>query len=642
VNGLAVALGVFLQGPLEPRGKPNEVPSEEAQIFYNARLSLRSGKSSEALKLWLLHNSLRDATGVLGDDEADFRSVVWAAMGNLTLCQDGFVRDEGDGAGLWPLALHNWLISTAAKGDPAERENPFDTFEAGRQERFVSARDVLSAEELRSVSFQRSAVCMLPELVRFETEGLPPLDFRDRLSTGSLMRFLLERSLTTLAPAKVRSLAVIKARLFDLDLVLAQLRRQKARRAGRQAEETARAAGVSAEGAREARNTVDVVPENSPEAAFLREALTWPAEDWMSLGRPRRSFLFAQARPFAADAEATERLVLSIIDVLIERRQGDEVEAWFGSFEALRPTKPRAVLFEGERGLRLLELDRASGFRERAVIALHRGVSFLEQGKRQEALSSFAYALSKSEESKDASVALALSRRWLSYTLAQYETNEQVVATLRTLVPVREFNTVIEDLVWRAALHADEASFERLVANTRRGSSLDARIANLRYLAKGNAGGLATQLLAVSEEEPHFVLRFVRQYLEKIEAEDADVRRSNVAMLKAVAKVLGALGEAILGRGSQARAVTELGGRTQALLDGLGAFDDSVKGLARGASPRRETFAGNIRLAPVDELPWPFPPPEATAPQVFVPLVLEPVEWRGAGDRLVFGWRFSE
>ena len=56
----------------------------------------------------------------------------------------------------------------------------------------------------------------------------------------------------------------------------------------------------------------------------------------------------------------------------------------------------------------------------------------------------------------------------------------------------------------------------------------------------------------------------------------------------------------------------------------------------------RSTFAGSIRLAPADPLPWPFKPPEPEAPSVFTPIVLEPVEWRDAKGALVFGWRLSE
>ncbi|MGQ0505950.1 MAG: hypothetical protein ACT4TC_11610 [Myxococcaceae bacterium] len=59
-------------------------------------------------------------------------------------------------------------------------------------------------------------------------------------------------------------------------------------------------------------------------------------------------------------------------------------------------------------------------------------------------------------------------------------------------------------------------------------------------------------------------------------------------------------------------------------------------------APGHQTFAGNIRLAPSDKLPWPFPVPEVEAPTPFAPIVLTPVEWRDASAELVWGWRITE
>jgi hypothetical protein len=59
-------------------------------------------------------------------------------------------------------------------------------------------------------------------------------------------------------------------------------------------------------------------------------------------------------------------------------------------------------------------------------------------------------------------------------------------------------------------------------------------------------------------------------------------------------------------------------------------------------APYHEAFAGMVRLAPADPLPWPFRMPEPEAPSPFVPLRLEPIEWRGANGALVYGWRITE
>src|SRR4051812_43429186 len=93
---------------------------------------------------------------------------------------------------------------------------------------------------------------------------------------------------------------------------------------------------------------------------------------------------------------------------------------------------------------------------------------------------------------------------------------------------------------------------------------------------------------------------------------------------------------------SQSNAAEELIGRTDALLGGLGRFDTGAAGKARALSLKHETFAGNVRLAPADPLPWPFAKATPTPAPVFLPLKLEPLEWRDAKGELVFGWRVSE
>ena len=630
----------LLAGLLSSAAVAEATASKQTVVFYNARLALRDDRPEDVLKLWLLRNSLLQR-GERPREDAEFRSVVWAALGSLGLCQDGFEEDEREGAGLWPLGVHNTIVHGLSRGPPPSTPAPWDVFEVGRQQRFISLRDTLSAEELRSVTFFRTH-CLLPITTALRFGRTPYFDLEDRLNAGWLLRDLLARSRATLVREKVRNLSVVEARIFDLDLVLADLEALKARREARNLAQQARAAGVSKAGAAELRSKLETFPENSPQAAFLRRSLTWTPQEWLALNRERRLFLFARARPLSKDPGALQKLMLEIIDELIRLKDGKELEAWIGFVGASDSTELRGALTSGERGKRLLELDESSGFRERSVVALHRGVGFLEAGELQESLRSFAYAMQQAETSREATVTLGLARRWLSYVLSRYETNDEVIATLKALVPRQEYNQVIEELVWRAALRADESSFERMTRTARRGGSFDATLERLRPLSQGKPGELATRLRDALPEEPSSVLRFVRQLLENIEAEDADVRRANVPTLKRVLEVLQPLLDESRTAKSQSRTADELMERTQSILDGLSHLDDSVSGNARALSPTRSTFAGSIRLAPADPLPWPFRPPEPEAPSVFTPIVLEPVEWRDAKGSLVFGWRLTE
>src|SRR6185503_11207912 len=96
--------------------------------------------------------------------------------------------------------------------------------------------------------------------------------------------------------------------------------------------------------------------------------------------------------------------------------------------------------------------------------------------------------------------------------------------TLESLVPRNEFQLILEDLAWRAALRADSRSFERAMGGFRSASAFAARAEPLRLLARGNAGEVATALREAALKEPHLTLRFVRQLLERLESEDKEVR----------------------------------------------------------------------------------------------------------------------
>ena len=621
-------------------GEP-ETPSDQSLVFYTARLALREAQPTEALKLWLLRNALVSGGQGLSPHDEEFRSVAWAALGAAGLCEDGFPRDDEGGAGLWPLALHNTVVSAMVKGRPQAPPSPFDAFEVGRQQRLISLLDVLSGAELASVSFHRTT-CLLPDVVGLTLGNLPGLELDDRYAVGLFLKAVLRQSLSTLDRSKVEGVAAIEARIFDLDLALMELQSRAAKKAASEAERKAAKAGVSKAGVREVRAKEESFRPTEAQARLLQSSLSWPAAQWLSLSPQRRLALFARARSFVGRPSEHEAVILSNIDALLDRRAGEEIASWVGFLGVKESPDRRALVTAGERGKRLLELEPSTGFKERATIALHRGVSFLEAGRTQDALRSFAAATAFAEESREPAAVLALAMRWLSYVLGSYETSGDVVATLRALVPAQEYNAVIEDLVWRAALRVDERSFERLVASRHRGGAFDRRVDRLRLLARGRAGELATQLRDAAKDEPNLTLVFTRQLIDHIEAEDAGARRANVPLLKLLEQILTGLEAQDDGRSASARLAGELLERVQAVLEGLADLDSSAEARARALAPGHETFAGNVRLAPVDPLPWPFVAPEPAAPSAFVPLELRPVEWRDEHGELVFGWRISE
>ncbi len=338
-------------------------PSNQTLVFYNARLALREERPAEALKLWLLRNSVADREGFVGIDDPDFRSVVWAATGKLGLCQDGLSRDDEGGAGLWPIGLHNWTVQ--ARGTLPELATPWDAFDVSRQQRLISLHDVLSAPELRTVAFHKTECVRVNATLAGLGDALR-LDLADKMSIGTVLRRLLAISLKTIDRSKLPSTAVIEARMFDLDLVLDQMYARQRQRESNATRVLARKVGVSEVGANEVAAKKLPWGENSHQAQFLRKAITWPVSDWMSLTRERRLFLFEQARPYISDRELVRPLILGIIDALLETGGSDELEIWVGHLEATDVIARRADVFEGARGKRLLDLEPTSGFRERA------------------------------------------------------------------------------------------------------------------------------------------------------------------------------------------------------------------------------------------------------------------------------------
>jgi hypothetical protein len=611
----------------------DEVPRQTA-VFYNARLAQRRKKPAEVLTLWLLRNSLADA-GRPGTHDGPFRSLVWAATGAMGICQDGFARDDDEtGAGLWPLGLHNHVLLAR---QPDDLPSPYEAFDVGRQQRLVTLHDVLDDEELESVSYSQT-FCFTPRLALLEY-GLDPLgDLNDRLVSGPLLRRLLVKSLETVKRDQVTTVAAIEARLFDLDLALTELRSRKKKEVALDAASEVRGANMSPAAARQAGEQAASAITDAKQVAFLQRTLRWQPAEWLTLSRQRREFLFSHARAQATDREQLRALTLGIVDLLVARNEGQEAMGWIGTLEA---EGDRALVTGGARGERLLALDETSGFRERSVVALHRGIAQLERGELADALRSFAFALKHSDSSKAASTVHPLARRWLSYVLARFETNAEVLATLKALVPRQDFNPIIEDLLWAAALRVDGRSFDRLADSAQRGGSFDLKVERLSLLAHGKAGELVGRLKGGAQDGPWDTLRFTRQLVDTLEREEAEVRRANRALLSQLIGLLDGIATQENQAKTNEKVARELAGRVQALLEAMGSSagpnaDPRALNLAHSA------FAGSLRLAPADPLPWPFTPPAVEAPSAFTPFQLVPVEWRDEQGRLVFGWRITE
>lgn len=663
-HALRVALALTLVLAQGARADPAAPPSPQTLVFWNARLALRDGAPLEVMKLWMLHNALM-AQGA-GDPHAiDLRTALWVALGATGHCPDGLDGDEA-GAGLWPLALFNWALQWQRRGDPAEQPAPWTAFVGGLQQRTFTLHDVLSAEELRTMRFHRSS-CLAHRWVIPRLRTWHWVEREDRVSVGVMMRDLLELGRSTVRRDRVVGTALLETRLFDMEAALSKMVAGRMQAEVTFTEQLLRAAGVSAEGAQLIRAARVGEFRDGPRAKLWQAALAWSGDEWITLGEARRLALFTDMQAALASrpgnegrvgatgghedgdeeegdtrARAHDAIVLRVVDALIDARRGFEVESWL-AFAGVSQARGRMIdaLIEGERGERLLALGRESGFRGRSAVAIHRGVRAVQRGEVLRALRSFAFALRHATDLHDGDAAAALARRWLAFVLSQYATDDEVISTLETLVPARELPALLEGLLWRAAFHVDGESFERVARGARPGSALAALAERLRPLARGDAAGVwDAPAESGAEQTAAGLVVFTERLVAALSLEPFDVRLRNAPTLRRASGALVGV-QAIAGRGL-ARKVTALQGRIQVLLDGVGEHDASVRGRASSAAPERETYAGSVRLAPSDALPWPFTVPAVKAPDPFAPLRFTPMEWRDADGTLVYGWRIHE
>lgn len=641
LRALVVPITLLLANPVVAAAPP----SLQTQIYYNARAALREGHPTEAVKLWLLRNTLESSSGKVSDHDADFRSVIWAALGELGLCQDGFPRDQ-PGVGLWPVAVHNWLLRTRRRSIPGSGPPTFEAFRHGQQQRRISIRDVLDAGELHALRLQRRG-CVKGRELLFDS-NTPFDDLRDKKVLTRVLRSLLQESLRTLSRERVVGRAAVQARIFDLNLNLAGLAARETRKQQRQA----RARGPQSKPTGQTQARLVASPDSEVQR-ILKDSLNWNAEEWLSLSSDRRQFLFARALIVAPDPRALQPLQLAVIDALIAARQGTELQSWLAwvasatgeqmGQDTTHIEDAKRSIWQGDRGRRLMTLDPETGFRERASIALHRGVHSLSRGRLPEALRSLAYSLRWAEDSREGEAVSNLTRRWLSFVAAQFQVTERLLLMLRNVVPRGDFALVLEDQLWHAALAADSPSFERCVQHQPARAALTRRARVLRLLSAGNVATFVDTIASALEESPYFAKRMLRQLLERLEAENASARARHVPMLRQLEARLVADNSAPSTNKRNRRATETLLRQIRSISEGVvGLVGDNEAARAHSLSPDRQVFVGSLRLAPTDPVPWPFMVAPVQSPPAFTPLSLRPEEWSDNAGGLIFGWRVGD
>lgn len=608
-KAFAVALAM-----LASQSAMSAAPSDDAfrRVFFNARLALREERNSDAVKLWLLNHSLSLDKQQASAYQADFRSVLWASYERMGWCPDGLLSDDEGGAGIWPLAAANILLRnlTMRRFDKKAPIEGLDWFKKGEQSRPIAVTDFLSARELKTVKFSPRPCETFEKMKR--TYGAAGAN---RTKFAHELLYYLYLAQKHIDEDKIVSFAPIEARVLDTLLYFLD-----------QGERSPTAGSYEADANR-----------------LLTDASNWAPDEWYDLQSERRTFLFSRASDHMEDAHRTE-VILFMIDALIADKKGDELKKWIAFLEAAESPKLRELVWQGERGKRLLLLTPEDGFTERGVVAWHRGIDFLSRGNLRESLRSLGLAIRYGDESSEVEAIRMGARRWISYIAGYYEVNDTLMATLKEVLPYEDFSAVLQDLLWRSILRFDSKSFDKLQQYVNTRSAAAARFEQFDTMAKGKLTQFFAGIRKLFREEPTLAGRYLRTYLDELEKEDASVRLSHRTLLGELQLELTRLSKEQDTRGRRKnRFVLELLVRIDGILRGLPHRAERSRDEAiRALNPNATIFAGNVRVPPKDAVPWPFVTGDLRAPSIFQPFRIEPVEWRDAKNDIVFGWRVRE
>jgi hypothetical protein len=591
-------------------------------VFANARLAARDGKNLEVFQLWLLNNSSH-VRGERSRYHDDLLSVLWVAASRLGMCPDRLEKDDRS-ASLWPISLHNYVIGAINQREPFSPTffEGLDSFELGKQNRFVSYESIVSPVEIKNLRLRigsclaRDRLLLLSENLRVKKGSEISQRRAEREKIARSLIHLLEIAKRQVNASKVRSFAVLDARLFDLRLFVATSERQ--------------------------RNLDSILFEQDSLDRLKAHALGWTEEEWASL-KPQRQLVLYQKVSAEFPPEHRDRIVLAMLDKALERRDGNSAELWIALYLAKASRERRQVIWSNERGSRLLSLDAEAGFHERGVIGLHRGIDELERGAMRESLRSFGLALKHASESTQPEEVKRSVRRWVSHSLSVFQADAALVAVLKEVLPREDYNPVAQDLTWGAAFRSDVKSFRTLLGSfPNRGTSVT-RLEKLEPLAKGNVSQFAAEFERDFFEEPSPTSKFLLAFLNALEREDRYLQQKLFPLVKMMRTSV----ENYAKKGEKGTA--SMRGNIKSALERMDAFvsgldkkgfqtqDESIRAL----NPDKTLFAGSVKVLPGDEIPWPFEIRDIPMPNVFEPIEMIPQEWM-ANQEAEFGWSLRE
>ncbi len=567
--------------------KPEGIATEIHQLSTEAALAKRY---EDVIKLRLLANSTSPATRAeLAEHFPDLESQLWFSLDGTGFCPENIEKDDE----LWPVVLHNYLVTHARDRQKPPGKNSFDA-KHGQIQRDISIHSSIGLEEWRSLRLSSRDCTAVRNL----------LDRQYRNARGKALELGRAKAMLALldqfTAKNPEQEFLINARVLNILLWLG----------GNDPDAPARVSGL-----------LDGFTSSQP-------------KDWLALSPELQEIVFPLIQAERPAEDKRRKLILGVVDLATDARDGKAVERWLGWLEPFKTDEDWERLAGLDLPRRFLILDPDHGFHERGVFALLLAKKAQANQNLDETLKYLAMAHHFAPESlanEDAIKTLVESTvRSITY---QYRLDETMIALLNHYLDRSLFQSLAIDLVWQGAILRDPLLGKP--GADRFWQTLPRELNQLRPWLTKIARGATQELtndykIAVSEHDTRVLGQFERllRYLGPMPPE---IKAGYMGLLRKISSINADAGNKSIVKSRIAQ--------IDALLIPILPLDSDPTLKTRLSQLADLPISlGTIAKLPDLSLPWPFQPRPEISPDIFKSITIEPELAQGGGPLV---WRFK-
>ena len=376
---------------------------------------------------------------------------------------------------------------------------------------------------------------------------------------------------------------------------------------------------------------------------ILSKALNWTPEEWSSISPERRFHLLTVLESEKLlTQEQFEHLCIRLIDGFIHLNEGEEVSSLLSFLQVEKKIKIQKLIWNGERGEKLIHLGQESGFQEQSLIAIEKALLNYKKNKIAESIKYFATALQKSHISEREKEYQALSLKWIRYISKNHEFTDDLLKTLHSILREEVRKGVFYDLAWTALFYRDVKSFDNLVATMKKRSRNTRNLKLLRPFAQGEIHVGLTQLQALFKDSPRRGLKLMLKYLEFLKKEETSTQLQQHRVLLEFKKLLQqVLDFEDLPNSYRKKKIPETVQALSQILLGQNALLGRNTSL-KDAHSSGAIFSGTLTAEPPMSLSWEFLAPRVPSPDWQEAFRITPWEYQSKSGKIVFGYRLED